>query len=416
MSGPGILIVGGGQAGSSVAVKLREEGYTGQVTIVGEEPYLPYQRPPLSKGFLFDEIDEIGIELRTAAFYEERGIEVVTDERVTDVQWQDIGGIAIAASGRRFTFARLVIATGADPRILSAPGADLAGVFTLRRMKDAQAVKRAWSRSKSVVVIGGGFIGLEVAAAAQAAGKDVTVVEYGERLMGRAISAATGEFFLRAHERSGIQFRMQGSVARVLGDGVVAGVELSGGEVIPADLVLTGIGALPRTELAQSLGLRIDRDAIVVDRYAQTSDTRVLAVGDVALQPHPLAGEGMVRLESVQNAVDHAKTAAFSILEAHVAHHSVPWFWSHQGDFKLQIAGLSGTATQTVIRENIEGERFCALYYEGDRLVAVDAVNCPADYMAVRRALTAGINIPAADAADPTVSLRSLLTAAEVIG
>lgn len=406
-----VLIIGAGQAGMQIAVSLRDEGFDGHVTIVGEEPHGPYQRPPLSKAYLAGDADEESLELRTPEFYVDNQIVVITDEKVVSLSWGAEHGVAVTDTGRELAFDKLALTTGAGPRLLAVPGAELDGVRYMRDLADAKALKTHWADIENVVVIGGGFIGLEVAAVARKYGKNVTVLHSSERLMRRAVGPVTSEFFKNAHERRGATIRFNCAVARLLGEnGHVTGVELATGEVLPADVVMVGIGAIPHTELAEQLGLDVQNGAIVVDSAARTSDPRVVAAGDNVVFPHPLGGEGRVQLESVQNAVDQAKVAAKTLAGIDAEYRAVPWFWSDQAELKLQMAGLSAHYDQTVVRGNPDDEKFSVLYYRDGRIIAVDAVNDVSDYMAVRRALGAGQNIPANAAADSAVALKTLFT------
>jgi 3-phenylpropionate/trans-cinnamate dioxygenase ferredoxin reductase subunit len=419
-----ILIIGAGQAGLQIAISLREEGFDGPVTIVGEETHAPYQRPPLSKAYLAGTADVTSLALRADQFYLDQNIDVITGESIVDVRLAEPGSgeasIATAASGRTFAFDRLAITPGSTPRRLPIDGADLDGVLYLRSLADANDLKSRWPDAQNVVVIGGGFIGLEVAAAARKAGKTVTVVEVADRLMARAVSPVTSEFYRVAHERRGTRVVLEARLLRLVGDdGHVTGVELAPvgsaeAEVIPADIVMVGIGVIARGELAELLGLENVNGAIVVNEYAETSDPRIVAAGDAVLLPHPLGHDGLVRLESVQNAVDQARVAAKTLMGTREAYRAVPWFWSDQAELKLQIAGLSTGFDQIVERGSQETEKFSVLYYKDGRLLAIDAVNDPSDYMAVRRALNAGAQIPAELAADSSVALKTLITGGEV--
>jgi 3-phenylpropionate/trans-cinnamate dioxygenase ferredoxin reductase subunit len=404
-----ILIIGGGQAGMQIAVTLREEGFAGSVTIVGEEHHGPYQRPPLSKAYLAGEADAETLELRNPQFYVDNNIVVIPSEKVVSVVWGTEHGIAVTETGRELPFTQLALATGSEPKRLSCEGAELDGVLYMRGLDDADVLKARWDSIQNIVVIGGGFIGLEVAAVARKYGKNVTVVHSRDRLMSRAVGPVTSEFFLEAHTKRGTNVLLSSKVTKLHGqNGVVSGVELADGTVLPADAVMVGIGVVPRVELAEQLGLQIQKGAIVVDEHARTSDPRVVACGDVAILPHPLTGEAMVMLESVQNAVDQSKVAAHSLLGRDVEYHAVPWFWSDQAELKLQMAGLSQGYDQQVIRGNPADDKFSVLYYKSGRIVAVDAVNDVSDYMAVRRALTAGQTIPADLAADSSVALKTI--------
>ena len=405
-----ILIVGAGQAGLQVAVSLREGGYHGTVTIAGAEQYTPYQRPPLSKAFLHGDSDVESLELRAADFYEENRIELLCGETVTDIDFDGSVGHAHTASGRTITFDGLALTTGSEPRRLPVEGAELDGVLYLRDISDAIDLKKRWDAATNVVVIGGGFIGLEVAAGATRDGKKVTVLEVLDRLIARAVSPEMSEFLRAAHERRGTAIRLGARITRLVGEGGrVTGVELEGGEVVPADVVMVGIGVVPRGELAAKLGLESVNGAVVVDEFAETSQPGVVAAGDSVLLPHPLGGGERVRLESVQNAVDQAKVAAATLLGERSAYDSVPWFWSDQADLKLQIAGLSTGYDSTVVRGDPDSEHFSILYYRGGRLIAIDTVNNVHDYLAAKKALAQGQTIPPDAAADASVPLKTLV-------
>lgn len=408
-----VLIIGAGQAGMQLAVSLRELGFAGTITLAGSETAGPYQRPPLSKAYLSGEADLESLELRAPSFYQDRDITLRCGDAVVSVEFVGDHGVATTASGARLEFGQLALTTGSEPRRLALPGADLGGVLYLRDLADADELKSRWDAAASVVVIGGGFIGLEVAAAARKAGKSVTVLEAADRLIARAVSPVTSEFYRQAHGRRGIDVRLSAQVAALNGhDGQVTGVELADGEVIPADIVLVGIGVVPRSALAEQLGLELAGGAIIVDEFSRTSDPRVVAAGDAVLLPHPLGGQGRVRLESVQNAVDQAKVAAATLVGRHEPYRAVPWFWSDQADLKLQIAGLSTGYDQTVVRGNPDDDHFSVLYYADGHLIAIDSINDAPDYMTVRRALAQGATIPAESAADTSVSLKSLLVPA----
>jgi 3-phenylpropionate/trans-cinnamate dioxygenase ferredoxin reductase subunit len=412
----GTLIVGASQAGLQLAVSLRDAGDTEPITLVGAEPHAPYQRPPLSKAYLHGSTELEQLWLRAPEFLAGQDITLVTGERVETVDLYAGGppGTARTATGRVLDFDRLALTVGARPRRLTVPGADLDGVTYLRSADDAAALRGLQSEAESVVVIGGGFIGLEAAAVARKQGKSVTVVEAADRLIGRAVAPVVSDFYRDAHVRRGVDIRLGAHVVS-LGGGHnrVRAIQLSDGSRIPADLVIVGIGVVPCTELARQLDLE-SAGGIVVDRYARTSNPTVVAAGDCTVQPHPLTGEGRVRLESVQNAISQAKTAAATLAGLRVPNDAVPWFWSDQYDLKLQIAGLSAGHDQYVIRGDITGEAFSVLYYRDGNLLAVDAVNTPGDYMAVRKALSQGAMISPDAAADSTVALRELIVAQAV--
>jgi 3-phenylpropionate/trans-cinnamate dioxygenase ferredoxin reductase component len=407
----GTLIIGASQAGLQLAVSLRDAGDTEPITLVGAEPHVPYQRPPLSKAYLHGNSELEQLWLRTPEFLAGQDITLVTGERVEMISLYSGGppGTARTASGRVLDFDRLALTVGARPRRLTVPGAQLDGVTYLRTADDASVLRALQSDAESVVVIGGGFIGLEAAAVARKQGKRVTIVEAADRLIGRAVAPVVSEFYREAHVGRGVDVRLGAQVVSLGGKhNRVQAVQLSDGSRIPANLVIVGIGIEPCTELARQLDLE-SAGGIVVDRYARTSNPTVVAAGDCTVQPHPLTGQGRVRLESVQNAISQAKTAAATLAGLHVPNGSVPWFWSDQYDLKLQIAGLSAGHDEYVVRGDIAGEAFSVLYYRDGTLLAVDAVNTPGDYMAVRKALSQGATISAEAAADSAVSLRELI-------
>jgi 3-phenylpropionate/trans-cinnamate dioxygenase ferredoxin reductase subunit len=407
----GTLIIGASQAGLQLAVSLRETGYADPITLVGAEIHAPYQRPPLSKAYLHGNTELDQLWLRTPEFLAGQDITLVTGERVESVHLYSGGppGTATTASRRALDFDRLALAVGARPRRLTVPGAHLDGVTYLRTADDATVLRELQSDAESVVVVGGGFIGLEAAAVARAQGKSVTVVEAADRLIGRAVAPVVSDFYRDAHLRRGVDIRLGAQVVSLGGKhNRVQAVQLSDGSRIPAELVIVGIGIEPRTELARRLGLA-SAGGIVVDQYARTSNPAVVAAGDCTVQPHPLTGEGRVRLESVQNAISQAKTAAATIAGLRVPNDGVPWFWSDQYDLKLQIAGLSAGHDEYVVRGDLDGEAFSVLYYRDGALLAVDAVNTPGDYMAVRKALSQGSTISSEAAADSAVALRELI-------
>jgi 3-phenylpropionate/trans-cinnamate dioxygenase ferredoxin reductase subunit len=408
----GTLIVGASQAGLQLAAKLRELGDSSPITLIGEEPHPPYQRPPLSKEFLSGTAERETLAFRIPAYYADADIDLVCGERVTDLSLSRGGaGVATTQSGRELAFERLALTVGAGPRPLTVPGADLEGICFLRDVDDAAELRSRLTRASRVVVVGGGFIGLEAAAVARAEGKDVTVVEATERLIARAVAPVVSHFYRQAHERRGTTVLLSTGVAAFRGDdGHVSGVLLADGRELPADLVVVGVGIIPRTELAEQIGLECD-GGIVVDAYARTSHPSVVAAGDCTVLPHPMTGEGRVRLESVQNAVAQANVAAAALLGRLEDSRTVPWFWSNQGDLKLQIAGLAAGYDDYVVRGEPDSERFSVLYYRGGRLLAVDAVNNPTDYLVVRKALAQGANIPAVAAADAGTPLKGLVVA-----
>lgn len=387
----GVVIVGASHAGIALAGSLRALGYRDRVTVIGDESSAPYQRPPLSKKLLVDGSGRGPLPLRSVSFFENRSIELRVG---TTVRHADLdAGHVVTSDGETMPFEQLALATGAGARQLDVPGSDLVGVAYLRDATDAQKLTTLASAANSIVVIGGGFIGLEVAAAMADAGKSVVIVEAADRLLARSVSVVASSFFEQVHRSKGVRVILNVTVSRITGrDGAVSEVHLSDGAVVPADVVVVGIGAVPRTSLAETMGLDIS-NGIVVDRFARTSDPRVVALGDVAVFPHPLEHDAMVRFESVQNADDQARVAARTILGELLTYSSVPWFWSDQFEFKLQMVGAPSYVDRTVVRRS-PGTLSVLLYREG-LLVGGEFVNMPADFLAVRRAIGSGGQLPA---------------------
>lgn len=413
----GTLIVGASQAGVQLATSLRELGDDEPILLVGCEPRPPYQRPPLSKAYLSGKATAESLELRSLEWYAEKRVDLRLNTPIASIALDAPGGgagVATTRSGEKLGFARLALTVGGRARRLRVPGADLDGVCYLRHLRNADELRERLAVATRVVVVGGGFIGLEAAAAATGAGKDVTVVDVADRLLGRAVAPVVSEFYSHAHQRRGTRVLLGASVAAIEAsdDGRCAGgVRLADGRLLPADLVLVGIGLEPRTELAEQLGLEVD-NGIVVDSCARTRNPGIVAAGDCTTLPHPLTGEGRMRIESVQNAIAQAQTAAASLLGRPWPARAVPWFWSDQADLKLQIAGLSHGYDQVVVRGAPLSERFSVLYYASDKLIAVDAINTPRDYMVARKVLGEGGTIPADRVADASVPLKELAMAA----
>jgi 3-phenylpropionate/trans-cinnamate dioxygenase ferredoxin reductase component len=403
MPARGVVIVGAGQAGFQVAASLRMEGYEDAITLIGDEPNLPYQRPPLSKGFMAGKQDIEATALRPAAFYASHRIELMMCEKVTGID--RVARVVRLRSGRDVPYEALVLAVGARNRTLPIERAELDGICYLRTDVEAVDIRQRLEDAQDVVVIGGGFIGLELAAAASALGKSVRVLELQSRLMPRVVSPLLSDFYREVHASHGVQISLGVALVNVVGDhGKVSGIILSDGSVCPADLVLVGIGVVPNTELALEAGLTVS-NGIVVDEYLRTEDESVYAIGDCANHPNPFA-TGRVRIESVQNAVDQAKCIAAAIVGRSESYSAVPWFWTDQFDIKLQMAGLSGGYGQVVTRGERESRKFSVFYFRDGRLAAVDSVNRPADHLAARKLIGARTAITPAQAADPGVDLK----------
>jgi len=387
----GVVIIGAGQAGYQVAASLREAGYAGSIALVGDEPGAPYERPPLSKAFLKGEVDAAGLDIRPARFFTDRSVCTVFGRRAVGI---DRAAARVRLDdGTELSYEHLVLATGARPRTLDLPGAGLPGVFTLRTREDAEGLRAALRRARDAVVVGGGFLGLEVAAVATALGLRTTVVETADRPMARAVSRPTAAWFAEMHRTRGVELLLGTGVTEIVGgDGGVTGVRTTDGRLRAADLVLVAVGVRANDELASAAGLAT-RNGVVVDATLTTGDPRISAVGDCA--SFPFAGGDLVRLESVQNATDHARTVAARLSGDAQAYATVPWFWSDQG-VKLQIAGIVEGSDTHVVRGDTSTGRFSVFCFRGGRLAAVESVNRPADHVAARRML-AGVVLPSPD-------------------
>lgn len=403
--GAGTVIVGAGQAGFQTAASLRAEGYSEPIVLIGEEPHIPYQRPPLSKGFPLGTQDFDSIELRPRAFYHDHRIDLLTGEKVVAIDRAERR--VRLASGAQIPYQTLVLAVGARNRLLNCQGAGLEGVLYLRTLDEARAIKHRLAQAAQVVVIGGGFIGLELASVARSLDKQVTVLEVLPRLMSRVVAPTVSKFFSDLHTSRGVNIVCGASVSEIAGSGgKVREVRSNDGKVYPADLVLIGIGIMPNAELARDSGLRVT-NGISVDEYLQTEDERIYGIGDCVEHPCTFA-RARVRLESVQNAADHAQSVAATIAGKRRAYEALPWFWSDQYDVKLQMAGISLGYDRTAIRGAPESGKFSIFYYQGSRLLAVDSINRPLDHILGRKLVEAGASLTPDQAADESVDLRKL--------
>lgn len=381
-----VVIVGAGQAGLQAALSLRDEGFAGRIRLIGDEAGLPYQRPPLSKAFLTGDATEANLELRAAAFLGHAKIEIVSGTRVDGIDRAD--GRVRLGSGESVAYDHLILATGSRNRRLDIDGASAAGVVSLRTLEDARHLKARLADAQNIVVIGAGFIGLEFAAVAAKLGRRVHVVEFAPRVMARAISETSSAYFRAKHEGWGTRFTFgAGAEAIEQRGGRVTGVRLDDGTLIAADLVVVGIGAVANVELAVDADLATG-NGIVVDAHLKTTDAAISAIGDCAFHPNGFAG-GPIRLESVQNAIDQARTVAARLTGKAKPYHAVPWFWSDQGDAKLQMAGLTAGHDHVVERGDRSSGRFSVFCFRSGLFVGVESVNRPADNMLARRVLTA---------------------------
>lgn len=409
MSTSTIVIAGAGQAGSRTAASLRELGFAGRLVLVGDEPHPPYQRPPLSKGHLTGVAARDSLWLHPNSFYEQHGIELLLGESVDRI---DRNNARVELSGGAVVdYDHLVLALGARNRTLPLPGAELDGVVGLRNLAEADDIRDRLGRARHVVVVGGGFIGLEVAATAAKLGLQTTVIEIADQLMGRVLSAQMAGFILAAHRSRGLHVELGTSVAALTGTaGRVSAVVTADGREFPADMVLVGIGATPNTGLAENAGLRVD-NGIVVDKYLATDDDRISAVGDCTSCPNPYAAGHHVRLESVHNATAQPRSLAARLVGHPEPYDSVPWFWSDQADLKLQIAGLAVDSSHTVLRGDVGSERFSIFCFQDDVLRSVESLNRPGDHMAARKLLALGDCLTREQAGDPDFDLRAHIAA-----
>jgi 3-phenylpropionate/trans-cinnamate dioxygenase ferredoxin reductase subunit len=403
MSSSSVVIVGAGHAGVQAAASLREEGFKEEIILLTDEPELPYQRPPLSKAFLKGEMDVHGLPLRAEAFYREHGIDL---KRATHAARIDRAArILETASGDAHEYGHLILATGARQRRLEVAGVDLKGVFSLRTIADATAIRERLGPGTKLVIIGAGFIGLEIAATAIALGAEATVVEIA-RPMGRAVSPGISDFYLKAHASSGIRFRIGRGVAEIQGVDKAEAVLLTDSEVLPADCVVVGVGVMAEDTLARASGLEC-ANGILVDAHMQTSDPAISAIGDCADFPNAALGF-RTRLESVQNAVDQGRCVARRLVGKPAPYDALAWFWSDQGDLKLTIAGLSHGVDQWVLRGDPETRAFSTFGFRDGRLAVVESVNRAGDHAAAKRIIGTPKTMTPEDAANPAFDLRAL--------
>ena len=400
-----VVVIGAGQAGAACVARLRSKGYEGRITLIGEEPVPPYQRPPLSKAYLLGEMPLERLYLRPESFYAENGIELRLGARVEAI---DPAAKTVTVEGETLAYDDLVLTTGSSPRRLPPEmGGDLDGVVTVRTIDDVDAMAHRFGAGARVLIVGGGYIGLEAAAVAAKRDLDVTLVEMSDRILSRVAAPETSDFFRALHERNGVTIREGTGLTQLIGEnGHVTGADLSDGTRLDLDFVVVGVGILPETQLAEAAGLEIE-NGVKTDLQGQTSDPSIWAAGDCASFPH---GETRLRLESVGNAIDQAECVADNIAGAARDYAAKPWFWSDQYDVKLQIAGLSSGYDRVVTRPGEEGA-VSFWYYAGTRLLAVDAMNDARAYMVGKRLIEAGKSPDPVAVADPATDLKALLKA-----
>jgi 3-phenylpropionate/trans-cinnamate dioxygenase ferredoxin reductase component len=392
-----LVVVGGGQAATQAAQALRQQNYAGAVTLLGDEPYLPYQRPPLSKKYFSGETPRERLLLRPRHFYAEKRIALELGARVEEI---DAAAHALRLhDGRALRYDKLLIATGSRPRTLPVPGAELPGVHHVRTIADIDALNASLSPGARVVVIGGGYIGLEMASVARQRGFTVTVLEAADRVLGRVVCEPVSAFYTELHRAAGVEVHVDAAVRALHGRARVEAVETADGRRFSCDAVIVGIGVVPNVELAAAAGLECS-NGIRVDEHARTADADVLACGDCTNHPLPLYARS-VRLESVPNAVHQAKVAAATLVGNPSAYSEIPWFWSDQYDVKMQIVGLSHGHDAAVLRGDPARKTFAVYYLANRRLIAVDAVNSPREFAHAKKLIGGAFTIDADVLRDP---------------
>jgi 3-phenylpropionate/trans-cinnamate dioxygenase ferredoxin reductase subunit len=400
-----IVIIGAGQAAAQAVATLKAEGLAGNVTIVGDEAFPPYQRPPLSKAYLMGKFERERLFLKPDSFYADAGCEMVLSVSATKID--RAARAVILSNGRSLAYDKLLLATGTRVREIPVPGADLPGVHYLRSIADVDLLRPAFEPGKKLAVVGGGYIGLEVAAVGARLGLEVTLFEAMDRLMARSVSPEVSAFFEEEHRKAGVNFFLNTGVEAFEGAGRVEAVR-AGGHAHSADLVLVGIGVLPNSEIAEEAGLRCD-DGIVVDEFCTSvDDPNIFGAGDCTR--HRGRDGNVIRLECVQNAVDQAKHAAFAMAGKPTPYREVPWFWSDQYDLKLQIAGLPWPGDQLVLRGDPAARKFAVFHLRKGAIAAVEAVNAPPEYMVGRKLIGEGTPVSADRLADTAISMKNIVS------
>ena len=400
-----IVIAGAGHAAGQLIATLQQKKFAGDIVLVGDEIFLPYQRPPLSKKFLAGDMPAERLFFRPASFYESAGVDVRLHTRVSTID--RVAKNLITAAGDEIRYDSLVLAIGSRVRVVPVPGNDLDGVHYLRSIDDVHNIQATLKRAKRIVIIGAGYIGLEVAAVMRQNGLDVTVIELANRVMSRVVSPQISAFYHEEHVSRGVKLELSTGLRAFVGEDKITAIETDDGRSFDADLVIIGVGVLPNTELAEAAGLSVS-NGIVVDDRCQSSDSNIYAIGDCTSHPSHIYGRNL-RLESVHNALEQAKTAAANICGEDLAYSQVPWFWSDQYDLKLQIAGLSEGYDDVVIRGDPTQRSFACLYLKNDRLIAIDAINSPRDFIQAKPLIANAIKPDRQQLADSEIMLKDLV-------
>ncbi len=400
-----LVVIGGGQAAIHCITSLRKEGYLGSITLVGEENHLPYQRPPLSKGFLGGSTEKDRLFLKKIEYYQENSIQLhlgVSTKRI------DRDNCFIHLSDDKvIDYDKLVLATGSRVRRLKFPGSDLEGIHYLRGIDDTESLKESLIKSKNLVIVGAGYIGLEVAAVAKEFDTKITVIEMADRIMNRTVDPMISKYYQKLHSKNGVKFILNESLEKVNGNEAVEEVICSGGSSVQADTLVIGAGVIPNIELAEESALSCD-NGISVDEYGQTEDKKIFACGDCTNHPNKKLNRRL-RLESVHNAMEQSKTVASSVMGKKIAYNQVPWFWSDQYDHKLQIVGISGEHDEVIIRGNQEESKFMLFYLKEGELIAVDAVNNPKEFLICRKLVENKVKISSDDILNQSKNLNDLI-------
>ena len=400
-----LVIIGAGQSAIQCINSLKKEGYAGSITMIGEEEHLPYQRPPLSKGFLEDSVNKERLYFKKLDFFTENKIQLKLGTSANKVDLEN--KLVFLSDDTNLSFDKLVFATGSRVRKLDFPGSNLSSIHYLRGLDDAESIKNDLERSKEVVVIGAGYIGLEVAAIAAKKNVTVSVIEMADRVMNRTVDPQISDYYLKLHQNNGVKFIFNNSLEEIKGSKKVESVLCSDGSEIKADMVIIGAGIIPNVELAENAGVICD-NGILVDEFGQTNYKNVYACGDCTSHPNKLLNK-QLRLESVHNAMEQSKTVAFSVLAKPLEYNQVPWFWSDQYDHKLQIVGLSGEHDNVVMRGNTKDQKFMLFYTKDNQLIAVDAVNNPKEFLICRKLVANKVKIKSEMISDIDTNLNDLI-------